>query len=519
MTDDYSEPASIEDPKHKALLDQATALAADPRKDEKLKKLRAEIKKLIGDGFNPVVFCRFIATAKGVGAALEAEFPDCEIDVVTGEIPADERRERVEAFGADESKQRILVATDCLSEGINLQSYFDAVVHYDLSWNPTRHQQREGRVSRFGQKRPAVRSLLLYGADNPVDGAVLEVILRKAEQIRKATGVPVPLPDDERAMTEALMQAVLLRRKRPDAGQLQLFADLPEARKIERAWLDASEREKQSQTIFAQRALKPEEVMPEWRKALHVLGGGAQETHRFLDGALARFGLPLQKLRQGYRFRVTGDAAHAALCDRLAAAGVAEELRIGFEPGPEREFVHRTHPLVAATAELLFERALDPHADAKDPATLARCGAWATAAVAQRTTIALLRLRHRLVPSDGRPALLAEEASALAWTGNDKLGLAAEGEAALALLDAQAAGDLEPTVRKQRLDAALARLPALARDLDAHAARRAELLALDHDRVRAATMRERRTRLARIAVEPVTPVDIVGLYVLIPDVA
>jgi SNF2 family DNA or RNA helicase len=45
----------------------------------------------------------------------------------------------------------VLVATDCLSEGINLQDYFDAVVHYDLSWNPTRHEQREGRVDRFGQ--------------------------------------------------------------------------------------------------------------------------------------------------------------------------------------------------------------------------------------------------------------------------------------------------------------------------------------------------------------------------------
>jgi SNF2 family DNA or RNA helicase len=48
----------------------------------------------------------------------------------------------------------VLVATDCLSEGINLQEHFDAVVHYDLSWNPTRHEQREGRVDRFGQESP-----------------------------------------------------------------------------------------------------------------------------------------------------------------------------------------------------------------------------------------------------------------------------------------------------------------------------------------------------------------------------
>src|SRR5882757_4881536 len=180
------------------------------------------------------------------------------------------------------------------------------------------------------------------------------------------------------------MKAVLLRRKGRDANQLGLFDDLPEARKIESAGLDASEREKLSQTIFAQRALKPEEVIPEWQKALKVLGGGAKETHRFLDHALARFGLPLQKLKQGYRFRISTGADYAAYRDRLAAVGVADEFRVSFEPGPEREFVHRTHPLVAATAEMLFERALDANADRKSPATLSRCGAWATKAVAKR---------------------------------------------------------------------------------------------------------------------------------------
>ena len=519
IPDDDGMLPTIDDPALAKLFGQAMQLAMDPRKDEKLKKLRTEVKKLIDADFNPVIFCRFIATAKGVAAALEADFPDCAVDVVTGEIPSDDRRARVEALGSSETKQRILVATDCLSEGINLQSYFDAVVHYDLSWNPTRHQQREGRVNRFGQKSPVVRSLLIYGADNPVDGAVLEVIIRKAEQIRKATGVPVPLPDDERAMTEALLKAVLLRRKKDSAAPMLPFTDLPEARKIEKAWLDASAREKQSQTIFAQRALKPAEVIPEWQKALKVLGGGSAETQAFLDGALKRFGAPLHKQKQGYRFKVSADPANAAFRDRLAASGVEEDMRITFDPGPEQEFVHRTHPLISATAELLFERALNPLSDPTDTATLSRCGAWATKAVSQRTTVALLRLRHRLVPSNGKPSMLAEEASALAWTGNEKLVLSAAGGDALALLDAKAEGDLDPAIRHQRLEAALTRIPELQHDLDRHAADRATILGQDHDRVRAATMRDRRTRVARIAVEPVTPVDIIGFYILIPDVS
>ena len=42
-------------------------------------------------------------------------------------------------------KPRVLVATDCLSEGINLQELFTGVLHYDLPWNPNRLEQREGR--------------------------------------------------------------------------------------------------------------------------------------------------------------------------------------------------------------------------------------------------------------------------------------------------------------------------------------------------------------------------------------
>ena len=65
----------------------------------------------------------------------------------------------------------------------------------------------------------------------------------------------------------------------------------------------------------------------------------------------------------------------------LRAPASPTNMRLTFEPGPEQEFVHRTHPLVAATAETLFERALDPNANPRDPATLARCGAWLTKVV------------------------------------------------------------------------------------------------------------------------------------------
>ncbi|MFW5273330.1 C-terminal helicase domain-containing protein, partial [Pseudomonas aeruginosa] len=140
----------------------------------------------VKDGYHPVVFCRYVATAHYVAEHLKAAFPKASIEAVTGELTPEERRERVDDM--EDAEQRILVATDCLSEGINLQHLFTAVVHYDLAWNPTRHEQREGRVDRFGQHAEEVRCTMLYGQDNPVDGFVLNVILKKGEAIQKELG-------------------------------------------------------------------------------------------------------------------------------------------------------------------------------------------------------------------------------------------------------------------------------------------------------------------------------------------
>jgi superfamily II DNA/RNA helicase len=173
---------------------------------------------LLKDGYHPVVFCRYVATAHYVAATCAKHFPKGHDRMVTGELHARRAARASRSMGdGGEPAGRILVATDCLSEGINLQHLFTAVVHYDLAWNPTRHEQREGRVDRFGQQAPEVRCTMLYGQDNPVDGFVLNVILRKGEAIQKELGVLVPMPEDEQRINQALVKAALMKRERAPA--------------------------------------------------------------------------------------------------------------------------------------------------------------------------------------------------------------------------------------------------------------------------------------------------------------
>jgi superfamily II DNA or RNA helicase len=511
-TDDIEPGAQTEDGQRlQALMASAAALAGQ-QNDPKLAKLQEHLALLLKDGFQPVVFCRYIATAHYLTSALQEKFKSVTVKAVTGELTPDEREAAVEQLG--ESEGRVLVATDCLSEGINLQGLFTAVVHYDLSWNPTRHEQREGRVDRFGQKAREVRSTMLYGEDNPVDGAVLHVILRKAESIRKELGVLVPMPDNEGKLTQALMNAVLLRKGRATSYQTELDLWGEPAKEIELAWQSAKEKAKQNRSIFAQRRLKPEDVLPEWRKSAAVLGGEA-EVERFVSRAAAQLGAPLQPVKQ--YFKLLTEHLPAAVRERLAVEGLAGTLRIDFhQPAAQgASFVHRTHPLVAVLADTLLEQALDGAPASADDAQVARAGVAFVAQVSLKTTVLLLRIRHQLTVTHGTDSrlLMCEEAVAVVAGGAEPFSELLPDQTR-ALLGAEATRNLPAPLRDRQLQSALDALPSWQPQLQAIAKARAQALLQDHRRVREAA--EGR---GNYHVTASLPVDVMGLYVLLPDAA
>lgn len=516
LTEDDVEPGA-EDTALEGLLQQARRLDGESD-DPKLAKLVGVLEGLFNSGFSPVVFCRYVATAHYLGQHLRRRFPKRAIEVVTGELPSEERRARAEALG--EYDERLLVATDCLSEGVNLQRQYDAVVHYDLSWNPTRHEQREGRVDRFGQSARVVRAVLLYGENNPVDGAVLNVILRKAEAIRRELGVPVPLPDDEHTLTQALMSAVLLRREGFSRQQALDFGDLPAARALDVMWSDLAEKTKANRTVFAQRGLKPEDVMPEWERARSALGD-AKSVRRFIERALARLGAAGETRRRSGKdtVRVPLKALPLALRERLATQGMEGHVDLDFSPpaAPGCSPVYRAHPLVATLAEHLLEFTLDESPDpSPDPARLGRSGAWVSPAVKQATTVLLLRLRHQLTlgrtagSRGGTRTLMVEESLPVALVGKNDPQWQLNPPIA-EWFAVPASGELAPAARSRFVTEAIETLQQQNAALETLAKSRAEALLTDHRRVRDAA----RAR-GEYQVKALMPVDVVAAYVLLP---
>ncbi|MGQ9823196.1 MAG: helicase-related protein, partial [Thermogutta sp.] len=306
---------------------QARALLDSPE-DTKLARCAELIDGLLHQGFHPIVWCRYIATANyvagGLQKALAEKHPNVRVVSITGRMADDERRAKVDELA--EEPCRVLVATDCLSEGINLQNAFNAVLHYDLPWNPNRLEQREGRVDRYGQTAKVVKAIRYFSPDSAVDGAVLDVLLNKAREIHRTLGTYVPVPDESETVTEALLNALLLRGSRAakTTGETQLTLAFDEDETISdiaslhRRWDSEAKRERINRTRFAQRALKPGDVRQELEATDAVLGD-PDAVREFVLNAAQRLKLSIVPDKRPNVFRVAvGPSATATLPAAIA---------------------------------------------------------------------------------------------------------------------------------------------------------------------------------------------------------
>ncbi|MGH3560373.1 MAG: helicase-related protein, partial [Mycobacterium sp.] len=514
---DTSDPVAPDSGARKRLRELAAAAAAlkGPRSDAKLKRVIPLVKELLADGYHPIIFCRFIPTAEYLGEYLGtalAKVPGLKVDVVTGTLPPEEREARVDALSRHDGP-RLLIATDCLSEGINLQDGFTAVVHYDLAWNPTRHEQREGRVDRFGQQAPTVRTVTYYGEDNGIDGIVLQVLIRRHEHIKASIGVSVPIPVDSATVMKAIWESLLLRGK--DAEQLTLdFAAATStslAEQVEVQWIDAAEREKASRSRFRQAGLKPdavEQTLTEVRRAL----GGPADVETFTRTALSLLGAAISDTTDGFTART--DTLPAAVRDQLPRAKNTTLVFHRSLPAPTGHSVlTRTDPVVEALARYVLDAALDSRLD---PAARPdrRAGVLRTAAVTKVTT--LLMVRHRLeitLPGSATTITqVAEEARFVAFTASGDTLTWLPQDQVDALLAATPSGNVDDTLARMQLGRALDRLPALTDHLTHTGVTAADHLVSEHQQVRAASKATGRTPTAAF----LPPADVLGVYVFLP---
>ncbi len=145
-------------------------------------------------GTRVLVFTEYGDTRKYLVDLLQAAFrgtdrADERIAQLYGGMNEDQRAEIQKAFNAPpgDAPVRVLVATDAAREGINLQAHCADLFHYDLPWNPSRLEQRNGRIDRTLQPSPEVRCHYFRYADRSED-LVLERLVDKVDVIRRELG-------------------------------------------------------------------------------------------------------------------------------------------------------------------------------------------------------------------------------------------------------------------------------------------------------------------------------------------
>jgi len=165
-------------------------------------------------------------------------------DYVYRNINPEERRRDIECiYGTDKSKARmaarfapmanrhikigdddqvqILVATDVMSEGLNLQDG-DVVVNYDLHWNPVRLIQRFGRIDRIGSENDQIwgfNFLPETGLEKQL--GIHEVLRRRISEINESIGEDTAILDKDEQVNDEAMYCIYEKK----GDQLSLFED------------------------------------------------------------------------------------------------------------------------------------------------------------------------------------------------------------------------------------------------------------------------------------------------------
>jgi len=171
-----------------------------------------------------LIFTDYVDTKRYLERQLRQLLGDREADrrvaSFSGGMSEDNREKLKAQFNADPDKEplRILIATDAAREGVNLQNHCKHLIHFDIPWNPSKLEQRNGRIDRKLQQAPQVWCHYFLLEDRPED-RVMEVLVQKTEVIRKELGSLSPLV--QRQVDEALEGGIDLERLDGLQGQLE----------------------------------------------------------------------------------------------------------------------------------------------------------------------------------------------------------------------------------------------------------------------------------------------------------
>jgi SNF2 family DNA or RNA helicase len=340
-----------------------------PKSDARLESLLKLIKEDIHGGNwekgeRLIVFTEYRTTLdyllKRINDAFPNE-PEGRFLQLYGGMPDSQRESIKHLFNDPRSQVRVLFATDAASEGANLQETARMILHYDFPWNPSRVDQRNGRLDRHGQSRDVL--VYHFTSDSDSDMRFLHRLFLKLETIREELGSMGKLFD------EAIQQRFLVSEK-PTAHSLfddeEVIVELDKktevARRKQRADLESTTDDGKAEQAALQH----------FREVIDLNGDTLRET---LEVAVATSGEPFQflgpEVENRYRMssvpsefrhtinstlrRQSKDGSGSLLSVQFAAEDQLVQIagRKVHRPAKDTALLHLGHPFVRQSLQAL----------------------------------------------------------------------------------------------------------------------------------------------------------------------
>ena len=452
--------------------------------------------------------------------ASNKKYKDVVVEVITSRLTDEDRKMKIDELS--KTPRHVLVCTDCLSEGVNLQTGFNCIIHYDLPWNPNRMEQRNGRIDRFGQTEKEVAIFTLFDEEtNPVDKIIMKVLYRKQNQIRKSLGIYIPISDNDSSLMESIMEEIIVLDTKkqlihqPTLFDMDAFKETTEEhdKRIQRA----VEIEKKSHTYFAHntKAMDPTRLIESLNEAKKVIGD-IYDTRDFVIGELRHASVNVKTdnapLCYSFQFIELEDNLKPYF---LRASDKKGTVRISFaSPTPKNYmYIGRNHTFVEDLSRGVVN-------DTINGGELGACRAMViqTDKVQMVTTVLLMRVRSVISETEHSDhQLVGEEMIFLGYKGKvENHDYLPEEECRNLFLESQATGDVDLIAQRNTFKRRLEWVndeTTLRQHTDDIATERANNL------VR--SFAQYRTYLSEAeyqVVSPVLPMDVIAAFVYIPQV-
>jgi ERCC4-related helicase len=299
-----------------------------------------------------ILFTEYEDTRRWLERQLKSAFSDTDrieerIGIFTGATGVPRREEIKLAFNADPASEpiRVLICTDAAREGINLQTRCYDLIHVDLPWNPSRLEQRNGRIDR--KLQPADEVFCRYFRyEQREEDIVLDALVRKTEIIRRQLGSAGQVIRER--IAGRLAEAGIGRGKARALAQELEAADDPERLGRARAEMDDEE---------AARHVRLLRELDDLRKALERarerVGVAADDLRQVVEAALSRSRFMLGDAQgeavgdvQTFRF----DPKHEAFSKDSSWSDIFDDLRLRKRKRGERLSEWRSRAPIRAIA-------------------------------------------------------------------------------------------------------------------------------------------------------------------------